>query len=90
MDKLKNNWAEIQNYQKIRNAIVHDNSSIMKKKGVKLQQQPLYNYVKNHKSLNLNEQTGIVTIVDNNYLIEFCELIENYLYQIYIQAETKI
>ena len=75
-------WQEIRDYNKIRNYIVHNRSSIIKDSNRELQQQEDYFLVKKSIFLKIeNEKFGTFYIDDKNYIIDFCALVNNFLLQ---------
>lgn len=73
-------WHEIINYNKIRNYIVHNRSSILKDSNKELQQQDDYSLVWNNSFLKIeSEKSGTFYIDKNEYIIDFCDLANKFL-----------
>lgn len=89
VDKFSADWKMIEEYQQIRNCIVHNNSNIIKKANP-IHQQPLYNYVHNSAYLDLDSNKGTFTIIDHQYLLDFCDVIERYIICVIREINPKI
>jgi len=83
-------WQEITKFQKIRNCIVHNNSNIIKNKGQKIEKQPLYQIIKKNKNLELNKEKGTFIIKDDQFLLDFCDIIEKYFVSVVEKLEKVI
>ena len=75
-------YMELNNYQKIRNLIVHNNSSIKKRKDRKIEEQSMYGYVQREKMLSLDKQSGIFIINDYRYIDNFLNLVSRIISKI--------
>lgn len=84
LDDFNDEWNYIVSYKNIRNLIVHNNSTVEEVN------RDMINYINNHEYLELNSSNGSVFIIDNKYLMDFCDLIKIYLDAIYSKAEDKI
>jgi hypothetical protein len=89
VDKYDKDWKSIKEYQQIRNRIVHHNSSIAMK-GKEFTQQSLYQYITKSNCLKLDLKNGNFNIIDHQYLLNFCNLIEKYIIDIIEEASKKI
>lgn len=83
-------WKEIVKYQQIRNCIVHNNSDIMHQKGDLIEKQPLYQTIKNNVNLKLNEERGTFIISNEQFLLDFSDIIEKYLITIIEKLVAKL
>lgn len=86
---LDSAWQAIIKFQKIRNCIVHNNSSIIKQKDQPIKKQPLYQIVKNNANLKLNEKKGTFIISNDQFLLDVTDTIEKYLVTIIKKLEGR-
>ncbi len=89
LSDLQSTWEKITFYQRIRNKIAHNNSSIVEKKGP-ITSQPLYNAVVANSDLKLKESNGTIIISNDKFLIDFCDIIQQYLVPVILKIESKI
>lgn len=75
-DKL---WSKIREIQKIRNAIIHNESNILIDKNRKLEKQDLYNLIKKDVRFEFNQSNGDFYIKNKEYLVEVIQTITDYL-----------
>lgn len=77
-----NVWRQLKQIQKVRNAIAHEYSNILKDKSKKIEEQDLYTELLKDSSIELNQDTGYFFITDKKYLYKSINLIAEYLYYI--------
>lgn len=78
LDDLNTEWTKIKNYQKIRNCFVHCNGNVMADKSQPLDKQKFFAPVKSNINLGI-EVDGTIKILNNNFLLNFINVIEIYL-----------
>ena len=78
VDNFDDLWRQIEDYQKIRNSIVHNNSCIIRNSD-SLEKQPLYQIIKKSECLELNEKDGTFKISHHKYLMDLIDLISKYI-----------
>ncbi len=88
ISSLDNTWQKITKYQNVRNCVVHNNSNIIKNKDLEVKKQPLYQILKTNPHLKLNEGNGTFIINDDQYLLDFCDIISEYLVEIIKKLEA--
>jgi len=86
---IQKEWNLIMIYQKIRNCIVHNNSNIKVYKNKKIEEQPLFHFMKTSSNLTFDITTGNFKIMEENFLLDFCDLLKIILITIYKQIELK-
>jgi len=78
LNSLNSDWMKITDHQKLRNCFVHGGSDIWTDKNLKLEEQRLYSTVKKYPFLEVTP-FGIIFINDDQFLLDFVELQNNYL-----------
>ncbi|MBI4930510.1 MAG: hypothetical protein HY841_07095 [Bacteroidetes bacterium] len=78
MHSLNTEWEGLTKYQKVRNAIVHNNSSIIAEKNRPMNEQKLFPIVSTNASFSLDDN-GDFHIKDKLYLLNFCDISKTYI-----------
>jgi len=78
LDDLNSEWTRITDLKKIRNCFVHQGSNIWTDRQAKLDKQKLFAVVKKYSLLEVTEY-GIVFINDDQFLLNFVKLLQQYL-----------
>lgn len=78
VDNFDDLWRQIEDYQKNRNSIVHNNSCIIRNSD-SLERQPLYQIIKKSEYLELNVKDGTFKISHYEYLMALIDLISKYI-----------
>jgi hypothetical protein len=79
MNSLNTEWEVITKYQKVRNAIAHNNASIITKKDCSIDKQDLYPIISGNSSISLDNSNGEFYIKDKKYLLDFCDVAKTYI-----------
>lgn len=90
LTELEATWQKIIVYQQLRNCIVHNNSSILKKKNQDIKNiktLDIYKEIKKNPNLKINEGNGTFIISNDQFLLDFLDLIEKYLLSILKKLE---
>ncbi len=83
------NWDRIQKFGKIRNAITHNNSNF--KNDIKnIDPIQFIEILRSFDSITFDEKNGDFFIENENFILEFLEIIDHCLIDIYSQIEQKI
>jgi hypothetical protein len=82
-DSLNGFWGEINSARKIRNLLVHHGSTVRMDVNKKIKDQPDYRHLKNHKKINLSDETGYFTITDPSIIDDFFHNANKYLDGVY-------
>jgi hypothetical protein len=96
LSSVENEWSLLNNvYREIRNAIAHNNPTMITEEGKEIIEQPRYKSLKDNGYLangyiKVNEQNGNFQIINNQFLVDFCSLIEKYLTEIFKRIFTKL
>ena len=75
IDKLNSGWSHIKNYQKIRNVIVHNFGEIPDDD----KKQNILDIIESSPYLELSQGKAEILITHEQYLIDFCGVIEDFL-----------
>jgi len=98
ISKNDSNWILITNNHKIRNLIVHHNSSLLRSQTesitiediLKIKTHNAYKLINdNRESISFNELNGKFYIFDNNLLLVYLSSIKTFLNMIIEQFKTK-
>lgn len=83
-------WHKITDYQKVRNAIAHSHGSVYTMKGKKIEEQPLYKIIQKTPAIELDGNSGNFKIINDQYLVDFCDITNEYLNVVLQLAEDKL
>ncbi len=90
LSALNPDWQTITNFNKIRNAIVHNASNFKREKNQPIEKQELYSLItKNPFIKQKYEHNGYFYIKDDQFIIDFCNTAEKYLLDIIYQILKK-
>jgi len=89
LSDLQATWEKITFYRRIRNKIAHNNSSIVEKSGP-ITSQPLYDLIVSNPNLKLKDTNGTFFISNDQFLLDFCDLIEHYIVPIIQKVEANV
>ena len=83
LSSLCTNWQEIQNYNKVRNLIVHNSANFEKDKNKALENQEMYSFIASNPFIQIKrEGRGYFYIKDYQFIIIFCDKAESFLSEI--------
>ncbi|MGA2405283.1 MAG: hypothetical protein ABSF81_00845 [Bacteroidales bacterium] len=83
LSSLYTEWEEIQNYNKVRNLIVHNSANFEKDKSKALERQEMYLFITSNPFINVKrEGRGYFYINDYQFIINFCDKAEKFLSEI--------
>ena len=81
-------WSNLTVYQKVRNAIAHNDSNTIKEKGKIVSEQYLFKTLKNNNNIKIND-SGKFQIDNNQFLYDLCVHIEKYLSEVFKRIISK-
>jgi hypothetical protein len=79
LSHLSGEWDKLDEFRKIRNSIVHQQSNILTNNSASIEKQDLYHIVMKYKSIKLNKKTGYFYLKDDEIVLEFMSVAKKYL-----------
>jgi len=89
LDNTSSDWQRINDIQKMRNCIAHNESNIMMNQSLAIEKQDLYNTFLIDKRIEFNEISGDFYIKDKSFLLEVIQLIKVYVIDIIKALEKR-
>ncbi len=79
LEPVSNEWRRIKEFQKIRNAIVHNNSRITFSNDSSIDKSTLFQILKKYKHVVIDNETGRFYICDKEFVLSIIKQVMNYL-----------